>query len=74
MPTKSPLSGARRADLRLGVHRRKGPALPKSVERGNLSLDTAVVRWTGSGGSGGASRSTLLPRRGGYQGREKVFA
>jgi hypothetical protein len=42
----------RRADLTgLGVHRGKGPALPKTIERGNLSLDTAVVRWTGSGGA-----------------------
>ena len=55
MPTKSPLSGARRADLTgFCVHRREGSALPKSVERGNLTLDKAVIRWTGSGGRGGA--------------------
>ncbi|MGH6848556.1 MAG: hypothetical protein ACREC0_14335 [Methylocella sp.] len=52
-PTKSPLSGARRAGLTgLGVHRREGPALPNSVERGNLSLDKAVIRRTRSGAGG----------------------
>jgi hypothetical protein len=56
MPTKSPMSGARRADRTgLWVLRREGPTLPKSVERGNLSLDKAVIRGTSSGGRGGAS-------------------
>ncbi|MGH6867946.1 MAG: hypothetical protein ACREDA_03520 [Methylocella sp.] len=47
MPTKSALSGARRAGLGgFWAHRREGAALPKSVERGNLGLDKAVIRWT----------------------------
>jgi hypothetical protein len=60
MPTKSPLSGARRADFAgLCVNRREGSALPKSVERGNLSLDKAVVRRISGGGRGGASPLSL---------------
>jgi len=47
------LSGARCAGLTgFCAHRREGPALPKSVERGNLSLDKAVSRRTSSGGGG----------------------
>jgi hypothetical protein len=54
MRTKSPLSGARLADLTgFCVPRREGSALPKSVERANLSLDKAVIRWTSSGGRRG---------------------
>jgi hypothetical protein len=73
MPTKSPMSGARRADRTgLWVLRREEPALPKSVEPGNLALDKAVTRWTRSGGSGGASPQLCnTPRR--VAGREKVF-
>ncbi|MGH6820710.1 MAG: hypothetical protein ACREDU_07600 [Methylocella sp.] len=41
------MSGTRRADLTgLCVHRGEGSALPKSVERANLSLNNAVIRWT----------------------------
>ncbi len=59
MPTKSPLSGARRADLAGScVHLREGSALPKSVERGNLARNKAVIRWTSSGGAAGQA-STL---------------
>jgi hypothetical protein len=52
MPTRSPLSGALRVDR---VHRREGWALSNSVERGNLSLDKAVVQCTSGGGPGGAN-------------------
>jgi hypothetical protein len=70
----TPLSGTRRVDLTsLGMHRREGSALPKSVERGNLSLNKAVIRWTSGGGRGGASpQPCTSPRR--VAGREKVFA
>jgi hypothetical protein len=67
------LSGARRADLTgLCAHRREGAALPKSVERGNLTLDKTVIRWTSDGGGGGASpQACNSPQR--VAGREKVF-
>jgi hypothetical protein len=58
--------------ISLCVPRREGPALPKSVERGNLSLDKAVIR-TSSGSHGWASPQPCnAPRR--VAGREKVFA
>jgi hypothetical protein len=55
------------------VHRGEGSALPKSVERGNLSVGKAVIRWTTGGGSGGASPLPCTPPWRG-PGREKVFA
>jgi hypothetical protein len=68
------LSGARRANLiGLGVHRGEGSALPKSVERGNLCLDKAVIRWVSSGGRGGASPQPCTSLRR-VAGCEKVFA
>ncbi|MGH6813940.1 MAG: hypothetical protein ACREDM_16925 [Methylocella sp.] len=76
-PTKSAFSGARRAGLAgLGVASRGGPALPKSAETGNLSLDKAVIRWTSGGGSGGASArhcNSLFNSLRPAAGREKVF-
>ncbi len=59
------IAGTRRAGLtRFYMPRRKGSALPKSVERGNLSLDKAVIRWTSGGARGQALN--LVTRRGGY--------
>jgi hypothetical protein len=67
------LSGARRADLGGScVHLREGSALPNSIERGNLALNTAVNRWTSSGGRQGKHQRCNSPRR--MPGREKVFA
>src|SRR2546421_8407157 len=73
MPIKSPLSGARRADLTgFGVHRCEAPALPKSVERGNLARNKAVVRRTISAGRGGQALSRVT-RRGGEIDARRVF-
>jgi len=48
MPTKSALSGARRADVTgFGVpeHHRDGSALPMLVKSGNISLNKADIQW-----------------------------
>jgi hypothetical protein len=66
-------SCARRAYRCFCGHRREGPALPKYVERGTLTLDQAVIRWARGGGSGAASpQPCRSPWR--VAGREKVFA
>ena len=59
------IAGTRRAGLtRFYTPRGEGSALPKSVERGSLSLDKAVIRWTSGGGRGGASPQPCnSPRR-----------
>jgi hypothetical protein len=65
MPTKSPMSGARRTDLtRFRGASPRGPALPKTVERGNLTLDRPSSVGRAAAGAAGQALN-LVPRRGG---------